>query len=422
VQPNERLRHHRLQRGWTQENEAEELAALAPALGEKHLPVTGRMVGKWERGEATPKGVYRRGLCLLFGATAEELGLYQPPEKGIEDMQRRAFLQGLGVLTGFAVASSFTYEPWERLSAALAQPRRLDDTAMRDLEAVTASLESQYATVAPVTLTGAVQGHLATVTQLLDGHPPAQLERRLYSLAGEVAGLAGWLSADMGQHDRALIYFDNGIKAAQEANDRALGAYLLGSVTTLPAFREHSPQATLHVLREETRGFRARDATPTTRAWLASLEAEASAMRGDASGALDALESSQAAIESTEEADRVRPIVSFFDQARLAGEQGLCYVRLRRFDDAKAAFKTGLTRLDASSKIRARLLTGLATVHVRQQEIEQACRAAGEAWRIATRTRTALSLQQVHDVRRQLERWQDSRAVRELDELLRLGG
>ena len=67
-------------------------------------------------------------------------------------------------------------------------------------------------------------------------------------------------------------------------------------------------------------------------------------------------------------------------------------------------------------------LTGLATVHVRQQEIEQACRAAGEAWRIATRTRTALSLQQVHDVRRQLERWQDSRAVRELDELLRLGG
>jgi hypothetical protein len=56
---------------------------------------------------------------------------------------------------------------------------------------------------------------------------------------------------------------------------------------------------------------------------------------------------------------------------------------------------TGLAELDASSRIRARLLTGLATVHVRQQEIEQACRTAGEALRIATRTRTALSLQQV---------------------------
>ena len=226
----------------------------------------------------------------------------------------------------------------------------------------------------------------------------------------------------MGQHDRALIYFDNGIKAAQEANDQPLGAYLLGSVTTLPAFREHSPQATLHVLREETRGFRARDATPSTRAWLASLDAEASAMLGDANGALGALERSQDAIEATEDADRTRPIVSFFDQARLAGEQGLCYVRLRRFDDAKAAFEAGLTRLGASAKIRARLLTGLATTHVRQGEVERACRTAGEALRIATRTRTALSLQQVYDVRRQLERWHESRAVRELDEQLRLAG
>ena len=139
-------------------------------------------------------------------------------------------------------------------------------------------------------------------------------------------------------------------------------------------------------------------------------------------GRLNALERSQAAIEATEDAGRVRPIVSFFDHARLAGEQGLCYVRLRRFDDAKAAFQTGLARLDASSKIRARLLTGLATVHVRQGEIEQACRTVGEALRIATRTRTALSLQQVYDVRRQLERWHDSHAVRDLDEQLRLAG
>jgi hypothetical protein len=49
-------------------------------------------------------------------------------------------------------------------------------------------------------------------------------------------------------------------------------------------------------------------------------------------------------------------------------------------------------------------------------------RVQGEALRVATRTRTALSLQQVRDVRRQLERWQDSRAVRELDEPLQLGG
>jgi hypothetical protein len=65
------------------------------------------------------------------------------------------------------------------------------------------------------------------------------------------------------------------------------------------------------VLREETRGFRAREATPSTRAWLASLDAEASAMLGDAKGALGALERSQGAIESIEDADRAadRPVL-----------------------------------------------------------------------------------------------------------------
>jgi hypothetical protein len=78
--------------------------------------------------------------------------------------------------------------------------------------------------------------------------------------------------------------------------------------------------------------------------------------------------------------------------------------------------------LEALANKATRLFTGRATVHVGQGEIEQACRIAREALRIATRTRTALSLQQFYDVRRQLERWQDSRPVRELDEQLRLAG
>jgi hypothetical protein len=41
---------------------------------------------------------------------------------------------------------------------------------------------------------------------------------------------------------------------------------------------------------------------------------------------------------------------------------------------------------------------------------------------MATKTRTALSLQPVYDLRCQLERWHDSRPVRELDEQLRPAG
>jgi transcriptional regulator with XRE-family HTH domain len=119
VPPNHRLRHQRLLRGWSLETAAEELDKLAPLVGQKHLGVTASMFGKWERGIHQPRGVYRQLLCVLYEATAEELGFVptSPQEETLEDMRRRTFLQGLGAVTGAAVTSAL--EPWQRLSAAL---------------------------------------------------------------------------------------------------------------------------------------------------------------------------------------------------------------------------------------------------------------------------------------------------------------
>ena len=71
---NERLRHHRLLRGWTLDGVADRLDQLAPTVGKKHLGVTGAMVGKWERGVQQPRGIYRELLCVLYDTTADELG------------------------------------------------------------------------------------------------------------------------------------------------------------------------------------------------------------------------------------------------------------------------------------------------------------------------------------------------------------
>ena len=124
--PNERLRHHRLQRGWTLDGVAQRLDALAPTVGRKRLGVNGTMVGRWERGERQPRGIYRGLLAVLYDTTTEALGLYQPAtsERVLEEMQRRAFMQHFAAAAGFAV-TSVAVEPWERLSAALRQPGRL---------------------------------------------------------------------------------------------------------------------------------------------------------------------------------------------------------------------------------------------------------------------------------------------------------
>src|SRR5205809_3320251 len=61
--PNERLRHARSLRGWSQ-------AKLAEEVGTSF-----EMVSRWERGVTIPTLYFRAHLCAALGLTAEELGL-----------------------------------------------------------------------------------------------------------------------------------------------------------------------------------------------------------------------------------------------------------------------------------------------------------------------------------------------------------
>jgi hypothetical protein len=183
-----------------------------------------------------------------------------PQEETLEDMRRRTFLQGLGAVTGAAVTSAL--EPWQRLSAALHQPRRIDRQTVSELEHITISLEGLESQVSPRSLLGPVAGHLNTLATLLQGALKPSMQRQLSSIAGDTAGLAGWLAFDMEDRRAAAAYFRAGIEAAQEANDRALGAYLVGSSCVQPAYRE---RPRLACAASRARPSASRPSTPTLR-------------------------------------------------------------------------------------------------------------------------------------------------------------
>src|SRR5438045_4421131 len=61
--PNERLRHARSLKGWSQ-------ADLAEQVGTSF-----EIVSRWERGVAIPSPYYRERLCAVLGQSAEDLGL-----------------------------------------------------------------------------------------------------------------------------------------------------------------------------------------------------------------------------------------------------------------------------------------------------------------------------------------------------------
>jgi len=76
---NWKLRTERVQQGWTQ-------AELAEALG-----VNTKTVVRWELGQAVPYPYYRRQLSILFGKTAQELGLLRDTDKnGADDTGEQA--------------------------------------------------------------------------------------------------------------------------------------------------------------------------------------------------------------------------------------------------------------------------------------------------------------------------------------------
>jgi transcriptional regulator with XRE-family HTH domain len=329
-----------------------------------------------------------------------------PRREGDDAMRRRDFLGFAGLGLAGVVAP-----PLRPLG-------RIDETVVSELERMLMSFEGLEGQVSPSMLIDHVRGYQQTCEQLLD-RAPSEWYAPLCSLLAEGAALAGWLEWDAKRPMAARGYFLSGLEAAREADDRALGAYLAGSLCVLPAWRER-PLARIRQLEDMTFGFQAADATPATRAWLACLKAEASARMGDATASLSALEDAQEAITAHEDdPSRRRPRASFFDATRLAGEQAFCRVKLGEGAAAESELRSVLDALPPTQvKTRPRLLAALGLALVQQGEIPEACRLGSEALTLAHRQQVAPNVQSVWTLRAEMAPWQNHPAIRELDEQL----
>jgi ATP/maltotriose-dependent transcriptional regulator MalT len=145
---------------------------------------------------------------------------------------------------------------------------------------------------------------------------------------------------------------------------------------------------------------------------------------GDEHATLRAMDEAEAIMaRSTDEDGSRRPRVAFFNRAYLTGERGVALARLDKPEAAQEVLASALASLDPEAmKTRPRLLTALATAHVRQGNIEEACQLGTDALGLATQQEVGPNLQDVRKLRVELEPWRDSGPVRTLDERLALAG
>jgi hypothetical protein len=212
-------------------------------------------------------------------------------------------------------------------------------------------------------LLGPVVGHLNTVTLLLRGSPRSSLSGRFArSLGRRPAWRAGspgtWKTA--GRPAPTSTPATPASRPPQEADDKALGAYLVGSSCVQPAYRER-PYARLRRLEGRTHGFTRTDANPSTRAWLVTSEAEAHALAGDERSTLRALDEADTAMNQAGEEDTSRrPRVAFFNRTYLMGERGVALARLEQPEAAQEVLEDALLSLEPEAvKTRPRLLEGV---------------------------------------------------------------
>jgi transcriptional regulator with XRE-family HTH domain/tetratricopeptide (TPR) repeat protein len=446
-----RLRELREERGWTQQEVAEQVSRLAWLRRRERVGVNADMVAKWERGEKRPSPRYRDLLCLLFATDAQALGIgaavqvtagpqsdpddssliatlggaaslldqlgaagaiLQPRMFGIwkdELMQRRALLK----LIGLATTTSFVSLP----DGDPSRSGKPTPATAHDLDHLAGRYQALYHSTAPAVLMTPVIAHLETLRDLLRQGGTASVRRRLLANQARVATLAGRLAFfDLRDSLTARGYYSLALESAGEAGEHLQAASALAHMAFVPA-ADHGFAAAVEYVRGAGRHVARRPDNRVT-SWLHAVESEIQANAGSHDAALAAIDQAREALAKPGLTADL-PWFDYYDDTRLSGFAGYATLRAGRFEESRAALTDALSRLPRTAvKQRAVFLTDIATVGLSSGDLDQACRTAGDAADQLRQAGYAVGFGRLRDFRRSVERWSDSTPVRMLDEQL----
>ncbi|MEV0278114.1 transcriptional regulator [Streptomyces sp. NPDC050610] len=387
-------------------------AIIAEALGRK----LGRTVTIDEIGMANGKNL-ASGVGLQFSPTV--IGaIEQVCELWRSDVGRRDFL------SGSSVAASALVEPSRDWLITGADPQVARSLGARvgtsDVQAVQATtdalveLDHRYGSghVRPVV----VHYLNSVVSGLLGGSYRESVGRELFAAVARLTELAGYMAVDTGQPGLAQRYYIQALRLSQAAGDRAYGGYVLAASMSHLAASLGNPREIAQLARAAQEGTRGH-APPRAESMFLAAEARGHALLGDsracqavAGRALAALEKADNEGESGDEPVWIR----HFDQAYLADELAHCHRDLGQAEPAKRRAQEALSgHPEGRVRRRAIGLLLLATAHVQQREIEEACHAGTRAVELLGSLRSNRGAEYLDDFQQRLEPYRDESVVRE---------
>jgi transcriptional regulator with XRE-family HTH domain/tetratricopeptide (TPR) repeat protein len=445
-----RLKALREERGWTQQDVADQIARLAWIRRRKQVGVNADMVAKWERGDKRPSPPYRELLSLLYGTDAQGLGIagsgpapasahadaddgsliemlggaaslldqlgaagsiLQPRMFDVwkdELMQRRALLKLMGLATTAGMVPAMDREP---------RPGKVTPQAVQDLDQLADRYQALYHSTAPAVLMTPVVAHLETLRDFIRQGSSVALRRKLFANRARVATLAGRLAFfDLRDSLTARGYYNLALESAREAGDHLQAAAALGHVAFVPA-ADFGFTAALDYLRAAAHQV-SKHPDGRVASWLSAVESEIRTNAGSYSEALAAIDRAREQLANPGLIADL-PWFDYYDSTRLAGFAGYALLRDRQFDGSRAALTQAVEHLPrVAVKQRAVFLADIASVELASGELDRACATAGDAADQLRRAGYAVGVGRLRDFRRAVEPWASSTPVRTLDEQL----
>ena len=389
-----RLAERRKALGYSQE-------ALAEKLG-----IDRTTVSRWERGHTDPYPHIRPDLCQVLKVTADELhALLEPGPEAIphalhvapaltsrilsepdltgelDDMYRRELLRLLSV-GGALIALppiALTAEPGPAASAEDAADTRQYALLNAHLWQVFALARSKRL-VYPL-----VHDQLSLLIGQMQQTRSARARQQLCVLACELFQLAGEIFFDSNQYTDAACCYNLAADAGREARSYDRWACALTRQAFLHMYDQQYAQAA-SILSAAARVAQHGDSQLSTRHWIAAVQAQAHAGRGD-------LDSSKRALDAAGDVlDLTGPVQPGgwlrFDGSHLAEERGTCYLALGRADLAETALIQALGQ-SVSLRRRGSLLTDLALVGIQRRDLDQLLRYGHDAIDLAEQTQSS---------------------------------
>ncbi len=402
--------------GWRPETLARKLIEHAVLHGHRELHVHEKTPYKWIRGER-PRSPWPELIATLLTSELDRpispdiLGWpvvggddqqpLLPADSGLQlpwtaegaaramravteadPMDRRSFLTVMGAAMSAPAHQWLLADPVPHLTR-LGKSRRVNLSAVDELDLMNASLRRLDDGGGGDTVLLMVRTHLRQVVQLIDHSSYTDtVGRRLFSNAGELLRLAGWLAFDGGQHARAQRYWLAALRAAHTAGDRALAANTLGFMSC-QAKDIKQPHEAVTLAESARAGYRG--ASPRVSAILALRAAEAYATSGSTDRCRRAIDDAFTSLDSP---TTTAPDWSYWlNPGHAHGQAGFCYLKLGDHSAARRHFRQALRLQDPNAAREGALrYTLLATTYVRQTDpdLDQALALADHAVSILT--------------------------------------